>query len=76
MLYNLLYPLAEDMQVFNLFKYLTFRTGGAMMTAMILSFAIGRPFIRWLRLKKRRSPSAPTARKHITKSKARRPWAG
>ena len=56
MLYNLLYPLAEDMQVFNLFKYLTFRTGGAMMTAMILSFAIGRPFIRWLRLKKAAQP--------------------
>lgn len=56
MLYNLLYPLADDLQVFNLFKYLTFRTGGAMMTAMILSFAIGRPFIRWLRLKKAAQP--------------------
>jgi phospho-N-acetylmuramoyl-pentapeptide-transferase len=52
MLYNLLYPLKETFLVFNLFKYITFRTGGAMMTAMILSFIIGPPFIAWLRAKK------------------------
>ena len=56
MLYNLLYPLASDWQVFNLFKYLTFRTGGAMMTAMILCFATGPAFIRWLRAKKAHQP--------------------
>jgi len=56
MLYNLLYPLASDWQVFNLFKYLTFRTGGAMMTAMILCFACGPFFIGWLRKKKAMQP--------------------
>ncbi len=56
MLYNLLYPLAADWQVFNLFKYLTFRTGGAMMTAMVICFATGPLFIRWLRKKKATQP--------------------
>lgn len=51
MLYNLLYPLAEQFSFLNLFKYLTFRTGGAIMTAMILSFAFGPSFIRWLKSK-------------------------
>ena len=51
MLYNLLYPLAEYFQPFNLFKYLTFRTGGATMTAMIISFLIGPYVIRWLKSK-------------------------
>lgn len=49
MLYNFLYPLANDFFIFNLFKYLTFRTGGAMITAMIVSFAIGPYVIRWLK---------------------------
>jgi phospho-N-acetylmuramoyl-pentapeptide-transferase len=51
MLYNLLYPLAGHFIVFNLFKYLTFRTGGAMLTAMIVSFLAGPRVIRWLKSK-------------------------
>lgn len=51
MLYNLLYPLAEDYQIFNLFRYLTFRTGGAVVTALIISFLIAPGLIRWLRSK-------------------------
>ncbi len=51
MLYNLLYPLAEDVAVFNLFKYITFRTGGALMTALVISFLIGPGVIRWLKSK-------------------------
>ncbi len=49
MLYNLLFPLAEDFIVFNLFRYLTFRTGGALMTALIVAFVIGPSLIRRLR---------------------------
>lgn len=41
----------ERSQFFNLFNYITFRTGGAIVTAMILAFAIGAPFIGWLRKK-------------------------
>jgi phospho-N-acetylmuramoyl-pentapeptide-transferase len=51
MLYNLLFSLADQHPVFNLFKYLTFRSGGAVMTALILSFIIGPRIIRWLRSK-------------------------
>jgi phospho-N-acetylmuramoyl-pentapeptide-transferase len=49
MLYNLLAPLADDFQAFNLFRYLTFRTGGAMMTALFLSFLFGPWIINWLK---------------------------
>ena len=49
MLYNLLAPLAEDVTIFNLFRYITFRTGGAVMTALIISFLIGPGVIRWLK---------------------------
>lgn len=48
MLYNLLAPLADDYTIFNLFRYLTFRSGCAVMTALIICFAIGKPMIRWL----------------------------
>jgi phospho-N-acetylmuramoyl-pentapeptide-transferase len=49
MLYNLLYPLADHYAVFNLFKYLTFRSGGAMLTALVICLAIGPAVIRWLK---------------------------
>jgi phospho-N-acetylmuramoyl-pentapeptide-transferase len=48
-LYNLLAPLADDYGIFNLFRYLTFRTGGAIITALIVSFLFGPAVIRWLR---------------------------
>ncbi len=51
MLYNLLYPLADAFGPFNLFRYLTFRTGGAVLTALVVSFVIGPAIIRWLRSK-------------------------
>lgn len=51
MLYNLFAPLADETLVFNLFRYLTFRTGGAIMTALIISFLIGPSMIRWLKRK-------------------------
>jgi phospho-N-acetylmuramoyl-pentapeptide-transferase len=52
-LYNLLVPLADEYQVFNLFRYLTFRTGGAVMTALVISFVIGPAVINWLRAQQR-----------------------
>ncbi|MBF0561546.1 MAG: phospho-N-acetylmuramoyl-pentapeptide-transferase, partial [Alphaproteobacteria bacterium] len=51
MLYNLLYPLSSQVGVFNLFHYITFRTGGAVLTALIISFVLGPGIIRWLKLK-------------------------
>ncbi|MEQ8335482.1 phospho-N-acetylmuramoyl-pentapeptide-transferase [Nisaea sp.] len=53
MLYNLLVPLSDDYQIFNLFRYLTFRTGGAIMTALLIGFVLGPRLINWLRSKQR-----------------------
>ena len=40
MLYEFLFPFAESFQFFNVFKYITFRTGGAILTALIISFVL------------------------------------
>ena len=39
----------DTFQFFNLFRYITWRTGGAMMTAAIFMFIAGSPIIDWLR---------------------------
>lgn len=49
MLYLLLSPLADEYQIFNLFRYLTFRSGGAVMTALFIAFVVGPPIINWLK---------------------------
>lgn len=49
MLYHLLFPLADQLLVFNVVRYLTFRTGAAVMTALIVSFVLGPMLIRRLR---------------------------
>ncbi len=49
MLYHLLYPLHEQFSVFNVFRYLTFRTGGAVLTALLISVFCGPWFIATLR---------------------------
>ena len=43
--------LDDQNQLFNLFNYITFRTGGAIVTALFFAFLIGKPLIDWLRLK-------------------------
>lgn len=48
MLYHLLYPLAADFRIFNVFKYLTFRTIYAVITALVVSFILGPWVIRKL----------------------------
>ena len=53
MLFNLLAPLADDHIAFNLFRYLTFRSGGAVMTAIVISFLLGPAVIAWLKKKQR-----------------------
>ncbi len=49
MLYNLLRPLADQSIAFNLFRYLTFRSGAACITALVLSLLLGPMLIRWLK---------------------------
>src|SRR5579875_3580265 len=49
MLFHLLAPLADHFEPFNLFRYLTFRSAGAVVTSLIISFLAGNPIISWLR---------------------------
>jgi phospho-N-acetylmuramoyl-pentapeptide-transferase len=44
-----LVPLADKFAILNVFRYITFRAGGAIMTALLLAFIIGPAMIDWLR---------------------------
>ena len=71
MLYALLYPLADQLQAFNLFRYITFRSGGAVVTALLISFVLGPYLILWLRRKQTNGqpirPDGPNG--HLTRKK-------
>jgi phospho-N-acetylmuramoyl-pentapeptide-transferase len=43
--------LSDDGGIFNLFRYITFRAGGAFLTALVFGFAFGPVLIGWLRVK-------------------------
>jgi phospho-N-acetylmuramoyl-pentapeptide-transferase len=43
--------LAGELSVFNIFRYITFRTGGALMTALLFVFLFGPSIIRSLRIR-------------------------
>ncbi len=49
MLYHLLFPLSESLPVFNVFRYITFRSAGGVVTAVVLALWLGPAFIRALR---------------------------
>jgi phospho-N-acetylmuramoyl-pentapeptide-transferase len=49
MLYHLLYPLSHHISYFNLFRYITFRSAGATITALIISLLLGPTLIRMLK---------------------------
>src|SRR5258707_1257392 len=49
MLYLLLSRFADQFQGFNLFRYITFRSGGAVVTALLISLVFGTSVIAWLR---------------------------
>ena len=70
MLYNLLPPLTDLWPGFNLFRYLTFRTGGAVMTALLISFMFGPGLIAWLRRKQegRATVREDTPETHLAKT--------
>jgi len=48
MFYHLLVPLAQYSIIFNVFKYVTFRSIGAFITALVFSMFIGPVIIRTL----------------------------
>lgn len=53
MLYNLLTPYADQFLFFDLFRSVTFRTGGAVVTALTICFLIAPSMIRWLKAKQK-----------------------
>jgi len=53
MLYDLLVPLAKDSILFNVFRYITFRTAMATVTAIVISFVLGPWLIGRLRAHQR-----------------------
>src|SRR5258708_4207144 len=44
-----LFPLVSQFEALNLFRYITFRSGGAVVTALIISFIAGPRVIAWLK---------------------------
>ena len=49
MLYHLLYPLRDIFSFLNVFRYITFRTIYAILTALLISFVIGPWLIKKLK---------------------------
>lgn len=48
MLYHLLYPLRDVFSPFNVFQYISFRAGGAILTSLLISLLLGPYLIRRL----------------------------
>ncbi len=48
MIYHFLYPFASEVGAFNVFRYITFRTGAATLTALFIAFMVGPALIRAL----------------------------
>jgi phospho-N-acetylmuramoyl-pentapeptide-transferase len=51
MFYHLFLELSDQISALNVFRYITFRTGGALMTALFLSFMFGPWLISQMRVK-------------------------
>ncbi len=49
MLYHILFPLASSWILFNVVRYISFRAIMATLTALVISFLLGRPLIDYLR---------------------------
>jgi phospho-N-acetylmuramoyl-pentapeptide-transferase len=69
MLYHLLVPLARDHILFNVFRYLTFRSLMALISALIISLLIGPVIIRYLRARQHGGATVreDTPERHNTK---------
>ncbi len=56
MLYNFLLNFIDVFSFLNVFKYITFRTGLAVFTSLIIVLVIGNPFIRYFAIKEITNP--------------------
>src|ERR1700687_5491553 len=55
-MFYLLTELSDKISFFNIFRYITFRTGGSIVTALVFVFLFGGPFIDMLRAKQGKGP--------------------
>ena len=77
MFYYFLIPLIENFNFFNLFNYLTFRAGGALFTAFIISLLLGPKLIKTLKkIQKNGQPIRPDGPKSHLITKAGTPTMG
>ena len=67
MFYHLFYPLASEFSGFNVFRYITFRTAAAALTALFISFIVGPALIRALGRLKVGQPIRKIGPDHQTK---------
>lgn len=51
MLYWLFASLQDEFSVLNVFRYITFRSGMAALTALVMVLIMGKPYIRWVQKK-------------------------
>ena len=72
-----LVDLADNVQFFNLFRYITFRTGAAMFTSALIVFLFGPRIIASLKVRQGRGQPirADGPQTHSSRPE-RRPWAG
>lgn len=49
MLYHLFVPLTSELSALNVFRYITFRAGYGMLSALLIAFIIGPRIIKWLK---------------------------
>ncbi len=68
MFYNLLLPWASEFAALNVFRYITFRSAWALVTALTISILVGPMFIRWLRRLKFGQPIHEDVTTHISKA--------
>ncbi len=68
MFYNLLLPWASEWSALNVFRYITFRSAWALVTALLISIVVGPMFIRWLRRLKFGQPIHEDVSTHISKA--------
>ena len=71
MFYYLSFFFIEKISFFNLFKYITFRSGGALLTALFLSFIFGPIIINWLKKYQKNGSSVreDTPKSHLVKKR-------
>ena len=76
MLYHLLYPLHTTYSVFNVTRYITFRTAAASLTALAISLLMGPWLIRTLREFQIGQVIRHEGPPRIAPRRERRRWAG